>query len=375
MQSPDPNIKRKNTSPLRVIVNTWGCLLALFMLLIGTALGLVGAIVVAPQVLGFNLTATALGEEAIVLAATDADLDFRADEIDAAGTALAFAQEGTRAVLNNRADLLDQTATQSAGNVIATNTAAAVQNVARQTQIANDFDSTQAALQSNATQAALDFRNTQAALGIVPTDTDETENIGASSVATSTPLPRFTFDTRGVAIDSERWLLSSPDEWRADNTGWTALSDGAWLLETTPRIAESTSLDTPYTLAVDIRPATGFAGDYWVLFGVGDDTGLAAYFRTETLTITEAGLYQFEVSELANDDALFTDNLTVLGRASAETTLGEQTQLRIELEATEIRLVVADTVLLRADSESIPQGRFGVQLPQDATLRSIGVEN
>ncbi|MEL7433762.1 MAG: hypothetical protein AAFN11_07430, partial [Chloroflexota bacterium] len=52
-----------------------------------------------------------------------ADLDFREDELDTAGTAFALDQVATEVLLSNRASLIDQTETQSARNIIATSTA------------------------------------------------------------------------------------------------------------------------------------------------------------------------------------------------------------------------------------------------------------
>ncbi|MEL6524607.1 MAG: hypothetical protein AAFQ07_02755 [Chloroflexota bacterium] len=373
MQPPDPNIKRKNTSPLRVIVNQWGCLLAIFMLGIGGAMGLLAAIFVAPQLLGFDLTATALYEEAIVLAATDADLDFREDELDTAGTAFALDQVATEVLLSNRASLIDQTETQSARNIIATSTAEAVESIERQTQIANDFDSTQAALNANATDIALDFRNTQAALGIEPTSAPPTSEAQAQTLpATITPLPRFTFDTRGVDINTEQWRISDTADWQTDSTGWIAQRDGVWALESTVRIADSVSASTNYTINVDVRPATGFAGDYWVLFAMDDTEGLAAYFYAEALTITQVGLFRFELAQLENG-MLSRDDVTVLRLRDASTVLTEQTQFMVIVEGDQVRLRVQEDSLLTANLSTVSIGRLGVQLPEDATLRSIGV--
>ncbi len=122
MRDTEPNIKRKNTSPLRVIVNQWGCLFGIVMLAIGGAMGLLGAIFVGPQLLGFDMTATALMEREIILASTEVDLNTRAQDADARATNFALDSQATQAFMNNDANLLAQTATQSSQNIIATNT-------------------------------------------------------------------------------------------------------------------------------------------------------------------------------------------------------------------------------------------------------------
>jgi hypothetical protein len=107
----DPGLpKRKNQSPLRVIVNRWGCLLGGFMLGAGVIVGLALAILFGPQLLRFDATATVLAELEIMLAATDAELRQREQDTSALSTDLVRDNLATEVALQNAAALLDQTA-------------------------------------------------------------------------------------------------------------------------------------------------------------------------------------------------------------------------------------------------------------------------
>src|SRR5688572_10954049 len=158
-------VKRKNQSPLRVIVNKWGFLLGMLMLGMGVIVGLAAAVFAVPSLLGFDITSTALAEQAFLLAATEADLNQRDRNALERETQFALAEQATRLSMLNAENLLDQTATQSVANIYATATANAAADSRQRTQIALDYQATQVQLQNNATQVQLDFQNTQAALG------------------------------------------------------------------------------------------------------------------------------------------------------------------------------------------------------------------
>src|SRR5215207_4951694 len=119
-------VKRKNQSPLRVIVNKWGFLLGTLMLGMGVIVGLAAAVFVVPSLLGFDMTSTALAEQAFLLAATDADLNQRDRNAVERETQFALDIQATRLDLLNAENLLDQTATQSISNINATATANSV---------------------------------------------------------------------------------------------------------------------------------------------------------------------------------------------------------------------------------------------------------
>lgn len=366
MQPIEPNIKRKNVSPMRVIVNQWGCLLALLMLGAGVVVGLAGAVLFAPELLGFDLTATALMDRELALAATDVDLDIREQDAISQATSFALDVLSTQAVLGNEENLLAQTATQSAQNIIATNTASAVQNVQRQTQVANDFAATQSALNANATQVDIDFRNTQAALGVGNAQSDN--NIAA------TPLSRYTFDMREFDFSSSLWQLSNSSDWQSSDNGLLAVSDAVWLREAEAHILSNYDFQNTYTIETRLIPATVNQADYWVLFAIGENDGLAAYFHSETLAVREVGLYRFDLSLL--DESLTIDSpLTVIQRNAANVALNGQTQLAVTIAGENIAFLVNEETVFTADGITVESGAIGVQLPAQSTLLSIGVND
>ena len=364
MHQTEPNIKRKNQSPMRIIVNRWGFLLGFLMLGIGVAFGLLGAIFAAPGLLGFDVTATALMERELALVATQVELDVQAQDAVARATGFALDIQSTQAIINNNADLLAQTATQSAQHIIATNTASAVQNSQRQTQVANDFSATQAALNANATQVDIDFRNTQAALGISSAQSDN--NIAL------TPSPNRIFDMSQFDFDSSVWQLSNNADWQITVSDISAMNDAAWIYET-PSLMPIPDYENDYTIEAIISPATVVDADYWLLFGITEESGLAAHFHANTLTVTEVGLYRFDLSQLEN--GLSSDNLTVIQRNAASISLTGETQFNVVINGDNLALSIGDETVLRANDVTVETGRIGVQLAAGASISRIEVSD
>lgn len=365
MQSTEPNIKRKNQSPMRIIVNRWGFLLGFLMLGLGVAMGLLAAIFVGPALLGFDVTATALMEQEIALVATQVELDVQAQDALVRATGFALDVQATQAIINNNADLLDQTATQSAQYIVATHTASAIQNSQRITQVANDFIATQAALNANATQVDIDFRNTQAALGIGSAQSDSNPR--------ATPLPGYHFDMTNFDFDSAIWQLSDELAWQASNIGILANSESAWIRESDTRILSSNGFEDTYTIEALISPATVVDADYWILFSMTEESGLAAYFHANTLTVNQLGLYRFDLSQL--DDSLDIDNLTLIQDNTADVSLTGQTQFSVRIEGEIITLFIGDEAVLEVNDVPVESGAIGVQLPAQSTLLSIAVND
>lgn len=369
MHPTEANIKQKNQSPMRIIVNRWGFLLGFLMLGLGVAMGLLAAIFVGPQLLGFDVTATALMEREIVLVATQVELDTQAQDALARATGFALDIQATQAILNNNADLLDQTATQSAQHIIATNTASAVQNVQHRTQVANDFVATQAALNANATQVDIDFRNTQTALGIENSDSQiSLEEVQAAATALGT----YIFDMSEVELDSNKWQIPNESDWQVGNTGRIAINDGAILIgNILPNYFWFYGSEDDYTIEATIIPATVVDADYWILFSMTEESGLAAYFHADTLNITEVGLYRFELSQL--DGLLTVDELSGVQDDADAVSLSGQTQLSVTVEGEIVTLSIGDEVLLQSSNVPVESGAIGVQLPAQSTLLSIEV--
>ena len=369
MRDTEPNIKRKNTSPLRVIVNQWGCLFGMLMLALGGVIGLLGAIFVGPQLLGFDMTATALMEREIILASTEVDLNTRAQDADARATNFALDSQATQAFMNNDANLLAQTATQSSQNIVATTTASASQSAQRQTQIANDFVSTQAALNANATQVSLDFRNTQSALGINNAESQSELNIN------ETALPRYSFDMREIDLNNSIWQLSSRVAWDNTSNGIIALTDGARLIEQSPRILVNNGFENAYTITADIRPATALNTEYWLIFAVDNDTGYAVHFQAETLAVNQVALYSFDASLVRGSTSLRPDNLSIIQRTATDNPLTSITQLSVQVDEDTVSILINGNTVMEANNLSIEVGAIGVQLPAQASLSSISVNN
>jgi hypothetical protein len=357
MSYPEPPNKRKNQSPLRVLVNAWGCLLGLVMLALGGAIGLLGAIFVAPELLGFDLTATALAEHEIVLASTAVDLEQRAENAEASATSFYYEVEATRAVMLNEYELLGQTATQSSQNISATGTAAAVESVQRQTQIALDYQATQSQLQENATDAEIDFRNTQAALGII-TQVSPTET-PVANISASNP------DDFRLGLDETVWQVSNAGDWQESANGLRAFQNNAWLLERETRLLPETDFNIEL-----VFEATGQANsEYWFMV-VSDESNLAVYLKVEGTTILEAAFYSFELATLENG-ALAVTNSNLISRVAARTAMGDSTTLALIREENWLRVSVNGQVLLLTELQALSNGRLGIQLPLGASLQSV----
>lgn len=387
-QLPETPPKRKNRSPLRVIVNAWGCLLALIMLALGAALGLTGAIFFAPQILGFDATATALAEEAIFLASTQADLDFRAGQAEDDATRFARDSDATRAALGSQEELIGQTATQSRTYLLATQTAIAADNIRQQTQIAIDYQATQVQLQENATAAEFDFRNTQAALGVQSNAVEPTAEaqalaaadsadeadlpptitpmptgvlMPASDTPTATPVPLEIETTFRDGWDNGLWLASDAADWQMADDGVQALQNGAWLLS-------DAELALPYAAEFSFAPAVTLEATYDLLLSVDGGEGLVLRLTTEALSLTDVSLYRFD-SELLGDGALLAEDMVLLETQPSSLSLRAQTLIRITI--TENRLVanVNGEEFFTADLLRTPYtGSVGIALPEQALL-------
>lgn len=142
--------KRKNHPPSMVIV--WGLSLSL-VLIMGLIIGLAGALLFGPPLLGLDDTATALQQRARSINATSESNRLQA---------LHFIE--TQSALTEAEALLDLTATQSSNFLFGTQTAVMIVNAQQGTQAALNFQNTQIALEQRRTQVILDFQATQAAL-------------------------------------------------------------------------------------------------------------------------------------------------------------------------------------------------------------------
>ncbi len=190
-----------------------------------------------------------------------------------------------------------------------------------------------------------------------------------------TALPRYSFDMSEIDLNNSIWQLSNRDAWDNTTSGIIALSDGARLIEQSPRILSNNGFDTVYTITADIRPATALNTDYWLLFSIGDETAYAAYFQAETLAVNQVALYRFDAELLSNSAPLSPDSMTIIQRTAANSPLTSQTQLSVQVDADSVSILINDDIILEATNLSLETGAIGVQLPAQASLSSISVDN
>jgi hypothetical protein len=383
-------LKRKNVSPLRVIVNKWGFLLGGLMLGLGVIVGLAASLFVVPPVLGFDLTSTALAEREIMLAATDADLVQRDRDAVERETQFALNAQATSLDLFNAESLLDQTATQSANYIMATNTANAVADVRQRTQIALDHDATQVQLQTNATEAQLDFQNTQAALsgqggGFNAQSLQVTVNPTATSIPptpTSTimlPPPSNTpaADISAASVESDLRAGFDTQNWRDYGNAWEAVEQGlqavqnnAVLLSNDARWADD------FTLTVEVAPAIVLESTYTLLLNIVAEDVLAVRIHTSGLAADRIELVQLRVD--FQDGFQFLSGFgTVLAEVDVESNvlLTSKTRFSTTIADGTVIVTLNDTEILSAElPANLEAGQVGVILPQGSILQSISVQ-
>lgn len=379
--------KRKNVSPLRVIVNKWGCLLGGLMLAMGVIVGLAASMFVIPSLLGFDSTSTALADREILLAATDADLNQRDRDALERETQFALDAQATGLDLSNAESLLNQTATQSANNIVATATADAAENARQRTQIALDFVATQAELQRNATQVQLDFQNTQAALGVGEFDSQSVSTIAVTPTATPLPpTPTSTVmlpppsDTPAptaiaihietdltTGIDSLYWLASD-DSWEQNERGIQAERNNAVLWSRAATWHEN------FTLAVDIAPAIVLESTYTLLLNIANEDVIAVRIEVNGLAANRVQIVQSQVGFDA--DTPFDIGLgMVIAESTVDELLTSETRFAVTIETRAVTVYLNDFEILTADlPDDLALGQVGVVLPQGSILQTISVQ-
>ena len=380
-------IKRKNVSPLRVIVNKWGFLLGGLMLGLGVIVGLGASLFVVPPVLGFDLTSTALAEREIMLAATDADLVQRDRNAVERETQFALNAQATSLDLFNAESLLDQTATQSAYSVMATSTASAAESARQRTQIALDHEATQVQLQNNATEVQLDYQNTQAALngqggGFDAQSLQVTVNPTATSLPptpTSTimlPPPSNTpaADVSAASVESDLRQGFDTENWRDYGNAWQVNEQG---LQATQNNAPLLSLaDTwadDFTLTVDVAPAIVLESTYTLLLNIVGEDVLAVRINTTGLAADTIELVQLRVD--FQDGFQFLSGFgTVLAEAESTILLTSETRFSATITDGTVTVSLNDSEILSAElPANLEAGQVGVMLPQGSILQSISV--
>lgn len=413
-------VKRKNRSPLRVIVNAWGCLLGIIMLALGLIVGMLASVYFLPSLFDYDLTITALSERELLLIATAADLQSREQALSVHATEqalnyqrietqFALSELGTQAALENARLLLGQTATQSQGQINGTIAAATIQNEQRRTQIALDFAATQAQLQQNATQVEIDFRNTKAALGgdfeaqavnpspVAPSLTPSSPSLrptltpspmlnpSLTNEATRQTQPTLTSPPTGILLpptdtpsarESSRLDLQFPEDallgaewqnveaWLMTDLGLEARSEGAWLLS-------ENAYGEQVTIA--FSPAIVLNSEYWFFYQVQKaSSGYALKVVMETLAAREIVLYRFEGAQISN---LAPENLELLHQSRLDNLLRSTSRIEFRRIGTTLTISLNDASLLVLDVETTTErGQVGVQFPQGALLQVLAAD-
>lgn len=373
------NNKRKNTSAVNVIITGRGCLLTGFMLAIGLLAGIAGTAFFLPQVMNFKATENALrqqaagtttalsGWEAALYATNEAYL-YQATQLAQAAVNTQQAQlhsaQATQLALDNAAALLNQTATQSTRNIVATQTANAIFNSAQMTQIALNYAATQAQLQRNATEVELNFQATRAALGDNTTTENRPETVPTATstpLITRTPTPTAAVllnleDTFDAGLNISHWNTSNTDAWQNDSSGLRAAQDNAWLLT-------NRTVGSRYRLEIDLIPALAHqAEEYSILLNTSEAGSYTLVFRVEALT-----LRQLRLLKGTETQTMQTYNMSLTGDTRIVVLL-DNYQIQVELNSLEILQTDID--------ETLTRGVTGVRFPMGAVLKRIKlVEN
>jgi hypothetical protein len=409
-------VKRKNQSPLRVIVNKWGFLLSALMLGMGVIVGLAAAVFAVPSLLGFDITATALAEEAFLLAATESDLNLRDRNAVERETQFALNAQATLLGMMNAENLLDQTATQSLFNIYATATANAAADSRQRTQIALDYAATQVQLQNNATQVQLDYQNTQAALGqggggggfesqtlmmatspAVAAQANDSASGGFEAqsllltpfaTVTATPFPPTPTstvmlpppsDTATVALDAidtdfragmdAQYWIERENEWTQTQRGMQAQTNRALLL------SRDAVWDDNYTLTVTIAPAIVLESTYTLLLHVADGDALAVEIDTSGLAADMVRLMRLKMN--TDDGQINFDTAigTIIVERDVDEPLTSDTRFIVAINNGTVSVQLNNTEILTTSlTSNLASGQVGVLLPQGSTLQAINVE-
>lgn len=460
----EPNIpKRKNKSPLRVIVNAWGCLLGVIMLGAGLLVGFAGAVFFAPVILGYNETATAQAEFATRLAITqqaqqqrDNDLQLRESGLLIDTTNQAMQAQGTREALDYSGVLLDQTATQSQQRIFATQTASVAQSNQLRTEIANNATATQNTIFQQATNAAQQFRLTEDALNnqsgrnndesrvvvaqaqatltptstqlLLPSDTPTqnpvaVSNFAAQAAATNTPTdapvpngiipppsdtPIHTptssqFEAQSLrptntapVMDNNTVLFPPTNtptpvpmtldepftlEW-LQSTDWQTNTDDAWaeaealegvsVERANAWLLYNTVYSVPYRVNFTVAPAIVLESEYFLIFGLDENEGYAAYMFNEGLAAKRLALYRFDRRLL--DDQLDITLMEELTSLDLDMLLRSETTLSLIVDDGQVTLSINEqSLLLEPLDDALSAGQIGMQVPQGAILQRLTI--
>lgn len=353
--------QRQTNQPKR---NPKPWLWALVLLLFTTIGVFTGVILYQPGLLGLVRVGDQAGTDtAFAENAAQTAQGFLSTQSALEGTALANqgqqqALQGTSAALGNRENLLGQTATQQALNIITTATAAAISNAQQATQAALNFQGTQAALIQTATQVQRDFQATQTALiGMMPT-----------------PLVTAISYANMLTLDSGFVTGSETNQWDAlPSSPAFALTGENTLLALTPNATLTTAwgdFGLNYTLDAELLlvPTLNGSGDqfYDFVFGMAE-TGYALRLTIRDGAVISGQIVGFDAVALPN--GLTVDAARVYGSAAGVQIPAERLNVRLQISGGLVTAAVNGQNILSA-SLPVAQvvGAVGVQVPQAAQI-------
>ncbi|GAB4435484.1 MAG: hypothetical protein Kow0031_17240 [Anaerolineae bacterium] len=343
MKQADTRPKKKN-SPPRILITGLGCGLAAIMLALGFVIGGGAGLLYAPQLFQYEATATALNMTRIAQLDQASTQDAAARDIALRGTEYALAAQFTQAALNNNAALLEQTATQSARYVIATQTVQAANSARQMTQVALDYESTQVAFQENATQIAIDFQQTQAALGGSP----EGQSLPAMPTAEAV-FRSYSFAEGQI-----------PDGWEGLREDWEWTSEGALAqADMAALLLSGTVMSDQYRFELAIQPTLADRADYYMLFGINPSGGLALRIQANGLEAKRIGLYEYndatppDLADLEPLDTGHAINIVLVGN----------TRLIMDVNGSALNVTINGSTALSTSVLQSPFGQIGVILP------------
>lgn len=364
----DPFKDTKESAPKRKR-NPKPWLWALVLLLFGTIAVFTTVILYQPGMLGLaRIPDLAASDEALQNAAAQTGQAVETTRLAVEGTSIANQNrerdlQGTIAALNNREDLLQQTLAQVAFNNASTATAIAVSNAQQATLAAVAREGTQAALIQAATQAQHDFEATQTALiGQFPTPEP---TLPANILTTDAGFVTGSETNRWDALPlSEAWALT-------DNNTLLARVPNATLLTAWGDFGEN------YALVAEITPVLGAQAYYDVIFGL-DQTGVGYALRlwSNGTIVTEADLYSFDVSALANGLLMDRSRLIAINQNLAIP--ADRLDVRLDIRGNSVNVAfngqgILTAALPLAAGQTRLVGAVGVQVPVGSHVARLRV--
>jgi len=380
----------------------------------GMVVGGVAVFISAPSIFNTRATqayyetqAAELEARGQALSATEVELQNALSQYTGFATQSALDLRLTSISQQNDGQLLQQTATQSAQNIIGTQNALVANNRQQQTQVALDYDSTQAALQQNATQVELNFRATRAALGAPNSQNSQSTAVPnvvtatvspsltprpsttpqpmltpqptstvaqAQSLATIQPLP---FDPLTPTPNTSQLVLSLADGipnalqasldggtagWERRNNGLSVTQNSAWLIT-------RTLFSDNIMFGVSFQPSITAAADYDLLLNVGGTNALLVRLKTQNLRATQISVYKTNGLPPFN-----IVGVRPLQEADVELSLGANTSLTALVQDGKLTVLSGERILIDGvDVSFFTTGAIGVQLPRDATLLEFSI--